>query len=53
MMRGEKSVSFKIEGATYAYLQPGWWCSLSDPYDMEGQLVDDDNRRRDLAIGTD
>jgi len=43
MTRGEKEVSIKIEGKTYNYLQPGWWCSLTDPHDMEGQLVDEDN----------
>jgi HTH-type transcriptional regulator / antitoxin MqsA len=43
MTRGEKLVSFKESGNTYFYRQPGWWCSLSDPNDKEGQLVDDDN----------
>ncbi len=52
MMRGEKSVSFKIQGKTYTYLQPGWWCSLSDPDDMEGQLVDEDNQIADMARRT-
>jgi len=52
MTRGEKSVSFKIEGQTYTYLQPGWWCSLSDPDDMEGQLVDEDNQIADMARRT-
>jgi hypothetical protein len=50
MTRGEKSVSFKIEGKTYTYLQPGWWCSLSDPDDLEGQLVDEDNQIADSFI---
>ncbi len=31
MTRGEKLVSFKVEGKTYTYLQPGWWCSLNRP----------------------
>ena len=52
MTHGEKSVSFKIEGKTYTYLQPGWWCSLSDPDDMEGQLVDEDNQIADMARRT-
>jgi HTH-type transcriptional regulator/antitoxin MqsA len=52
MARGEKLVSFKIEGKTYNYLQPGWWCSLSDPDDMEGQLVDDDNQVAEMARRT-
>lgn len=52
MTRGEKLVSFKIDGQTYTYRQPGWWCSLSDPDDMEGQLVDDDNQIADMARRT-
>ncbi len=52
MTRGEKEVSFKIEGKTYRYLQPGWWCSLTDPDDMEGQLVDEDNQIADMARRT-
>lgn len=52
MTRGEKLVSFKIEGKTYTYLQPGWWCSLTDPDDMEGQLVDDDNQIAEMARRT-
>lgn len=52
MTRGEKRVSFKIEGRQFFYLQPGWWCSLSDPGDMEGQLVDEDNQIADMARKT-
>ncbi len=52
MTRGEKAVSFKIEGKTYTYLQPGWWCSLDDPDDQEGQLVDEDNQIADMARRT-
>jgi len=52
MTRGEKLVSFKLAGKTYAYLQPGWWCSLTDPDDMEGQLVDDDNQIAEMARRT-
>lgn len=52
MTRGEKRVSFKIEGKTFSYLQPGWWCSLSDPDDMEGQLVDEDNQVAEMARRT-
>jgi len=52
MTRGEKLVSFKIKGKTYTYFQPGWWCSLSDPDDMEGQLVDEDNQVADMARRT-
>lgn len=49
MTRGEKLVTFKIEGRAFAYKQPGWWCSLTDPDDMEGQLVDEDNKITDRA----
>ena len=28
MTRGEKLVTFKIEGRAFTYKQPGWWCSL-------------------------
>jgi HTH-type transcriptional regulator / antitoxin MqsA len=52
MTRGEKLVSFKIAGETYTYRQPGWWCSLSDPDDLEGQLVDEDNQIADMARRT-
>jgi HTH-type transcriptional regulator/antitoxin MqsA len=52
MTRGEKLVSFKIEGKTYSYLQPGWWCSLTDPDDMDGQLTDEDNRVSQMARRT-
>jgi HTH-type transcriptional regulator/antitoxin MqsA len=52
MTRGEKLVSFQIEGKTYSYLQPGWWCSLTDPDDLEGQLVDEDNQIAEMARRT-
>jgi len=43
MTRGEKLVTFTVEGRAFTYKQPGWWCSLTDPDDMDGQLVDEDN----------
>jgi len=52
MTRGEKLVSFKIAGKSFTYLQPGWWCSLTDPEDMEGQLVDEDNQIAEMARRT-
>ena len=52
MTRGEKLVTFEVEGRAFTYSQPGWWCSLSDPDDREGQLVDDDNRIAELARRT-
>jgi HTH-type transcriptional regulator/antitoxin MqsA len=52
MTRGEKLVSFKVRGQIYSYKQPGWWCSLTDPDDTEGQLVDGDNQVSDMARRT-
>ncbi len=52
MVRGEKMVSFKIQGKPFQYRQPGWWCSLEDPNDTEGQLVDDDNMVAEMARRT-
>jgi len=52
MTRGEKLVTFKVQGHRYSYKQPGWWCSLTDPDDTEGQLVDGDNQVADMARRT-
>jgi len=52
MTRGEKLVSFKIGKRTCSYMQSGWWCSLTDPDDMEGQLVDGDNQVAEMARRT-
>jgi HTH-type transcriptional regulator/antitoxin MqsA len=52
MVRGEKLVSLKVQGKTFHYRQPGWWCSLDDPIDLEGQLVDDDNLVAEMARRT-
>jgi hypothetical protein len=52
MVRGEKLVSFKVQGRTFRYRQPGWWCSLEDSEDTEGQLVDDDNLIAEMARRT-
>jgi HTH-type transcriptional regulator / antitoxin MqsA len=52
MMRGEKLVSFKIGKREFKYNQPGWWCSLTDPDDTEGQLVDEDNQIAEMARRT-
>jgi HTH-type transcriptional regulator / antitoxin MqsA len=52
MTRGEKLVSFKIVDREFSYKQPGWWCSLTDPDDMEGQLVDEDNQIAEMARRT-
>ena len=50
--RGEKLLSLEVGGHLYQYYQPGWWCSLEDPNDLEGQLVDDDNLIADMARRT-
>ncbi len=52
MTRGEKLKTIKIDGKRFSYMQPGWWCSLTDPDDMEGQLVDEDNKIADMALRT-
>ena len=58
MVRGEKLITLHHEGQAVEYRQPGWWCSLDDPNDLEGQLVDEDNLvaeriRRTAALGMD
>jgi len=52
MVRGEKLVSLQVNGKTFQYRQPGWWCSLEDPNDLEGQLVDEDNLVAEMARRT-
>jgi HTH-type transcriptional regulator / antitoxin MqsA len=52
MTRGDKEVTLTIDGKHFTYIQPGWWCSLTDPDDMEGQLVDEDNQIAEMARRT-
>lgn len=52
MVRGEKEVALTIDGQRFTYLQPGWWCSLTDPDDLDGQLVDGDNQVAEMARRT-
>jgi HTH-type transcriptional regulator/antitoxin MqsA len=52
MVRGEKLVTLAIDGQTFQYRQPGWWCSLDDPEDQDGQLVDEDNLVAEMAERT-
>ncbi len=52
MVRGEKLVTLKVDGRSFEYRQPGWWCSLDDPDDVDGQLVDDDNLVAEMARRT-
>ncbi len=42
MVRGDKLVSLTVDGHRFEYRQPGWWCSLDDPADLDGQVVVDD-----------
>ncbi len=49
MHRGDKLLTLIIEGKLFEYRQPGWWCSLDDPDDLDGQLVDDDNQVAEIA----
>lgn len=41
-----------VDGKTFEYRQPGWWCSLEDPKDCDGQVVDDDNMVAEMARRT-
>jgi len=52
MVRGEKLVTLTVDGKRFEYRQPGWWCSLDDPEDHDGQLVDDDNLVAEMARRT-
>ena len=52
MVRGDKLVTLQVEGEPFEYRQPGWWCSLDDPTDLDGQLVDDDNLVAEMARRT-
>ncbi len=52
MTRGEKVVALVVGGKTFKYRQPGWWRSLDDPEDHDGQLVDDDDLVAEMALRT-
>jgi HTH-type transcriptional regulator / antitoxin MqsA len=49
LRRGVKMLTIKIDGQPFTYGQPGWWASLDDPADTEGQLTDEDNVIRAAA----
>ncbi|HYU11574.1 MAG TPA: type II TA system antitoxin MqsA family protein [Stellaceae bacterium] len=49
LRRGIKMLTIDTDGHPLTYGQPGWWASLTDPADTEGQLVDDDNVVRAAA----
>jgi HTH-type transcriptional regulator/antitoxin MqsA len=49
LRRGVKEMTIHVDGHCFTYAQPGWWASLDDPADMEGQLLDEDNVIRAAA----
>jgi len=49
MRRGEKRYTIEVHGYQYTYMQPGWWCSLADDDDFDGQLTDEDNEIAEAA----
>ncbi len=49
LRRGVKNLTIIVDGCSFTYGQSGWWASLDDPADTEGQLTDDDNVIRTAA----
>src|SRR5216683_585803 len=49
LRRGVKMLTITVDGQPFTYGQPGWWASVDDPADTEGQLTDDDNIIRAAA----
>jgi HTH-type transcriptional regulator / antitoxin MqsA len=49
LRRGIKLLTITIDGEKFTYGQPGWWASIDDPTDNEGQLTDEDNVIRAAA----
>lgn len=49
LRRGVKLLTITVGGEKFTYGQPGWWASVDDPTDNEGQLTDDDNVIRAAA----
>jgi len=49
LRRGVKMLTINVEGHPFTYGQPGWWASIDDPSDTEGQLTDEDNVIRAAA----
>ncbi len=57
LRRGVKLLTIDAGGGRFTYGQPGWWASLDDPADEDGQLVDEDNviraaARREAGAGS-
>jgi putative zinc finger/helix-turn-helix YgiT family protein len=49
LRRGVKVLTITVDGKPFTYGQPGWWASLEDSDDKEGQLTDEDNVVRAAA----
>jgi HTH-type transcriptional regulator/antitoxin MqsA len=49
LQRGVKMLTIDAGGEPFTYGQPGWWASLEDPADEDGQLLDEDNVIRAAA----
>ena len=49
LRRGVKLLTIQVDGQNFTYGQPGWWASLDDPSDNDGQLTDEDNVIRTAA----
>jgi HTH-type transcriptional regulator / antitoxin MqsA len=49
LRRGVKMTTITVDGHAFTYGQPGWWASLDDAADADGQLTDDDNVIRAAA----
>ena len=49
LQRGVKMLTINVDGQPFIYGQPGWWASIDDPTDNEGQLTDEDNVIRAAA----
>ena len=49
LRRGIKMLTIEVDGGSFTYGQPGWWASIDDPANTEGQLTDEDNVIRAAA----
>jgi HTH-type transcriptional regulator/antitoxin MqsA len=49
LRRGIKLLTITVDGKNFTYGQPGWWASIGDSADNEGQLTDEDNVIRAAA----
>src|SRR5438105_13014604 len=49
LRRGVKMLTITVDGEAFTYGQPGWWASIDNPRDTEGQLADEDNVIRAAA----